>query len=267
MRSNYLVCLEHIFFIRNGAAILKDINLRIAPGQHWAIIGHNGSGKTSLISIINGYHRPSEGKAIVLGRKFGSSDLRELRLDIGECSSEIRDMIHPWEPAMDIVLSGKFASIGLYEKPDPADNERASGLLEFFGLMEMKDRPFNTLSDGEKQKILIARALMPGPQLLILDEPCAGLDVKAREEILDAVQKMCADGPALIYITHHIEEILPEITHVLVLKRGSVIAGGIKEKVLTSEILSRAFGIPIELYEKDGRSWPMVLKGQDNNIP
>ncbi|MDL5503379.1 MAG: ATP-binding cassette domain-containing protein, partial [Candidatus Methanoperedens sp.] len=121
---------------------------------------------TSLISIINGYHQPSEGKARVLGKQFGSTDLRELRLKIGECSSEIRDMIHEWETVRDIVLSGRFASIGLYEKQDSKDHERAAYLLDSLGMSDMAGCRFNTLSDGEKQKTLLARALMPEPELL-----------------------------------------------------------------------------------------------------
>lgn len=257
------VFLDHISFIRNGTKILQDIDLSIQYGQHWAIIGQNGSGKTSLISIINGYHQPSEGKAKVLGKKFGETDLRELRKHIGFCSSEIREMMHDWEPVEDIVLSGKFASIGLYEKPSPRDHRRAAYLLDFFGLSDKKDRRLLTLSDGEKQKTILARALMSEPELLILDEPCAGLDLKAREELLDAVQKICEEkgGPNLIYITHHIEEIIPSITHALALRNGQVVANGRREDVLTNEILSETFEIPIELHEIEGRIWPRILKG------
>lgn len=262
MHLNPIVRLDHVSFIQNSNRILDDIDLQIDHGQHWAIIGQNGSGKTSLISIINGYHQPSEGKACVLGRKFGSTDLRELRLHIGECSSEIRNMIHQWEPVRDIVLSGKFASIGLYETPSAKDNERAGDLIEIFGLSGMSDRKFSTLSDGEKQKTLLARALMPEPELLLLDEPCAGLDIKAREELLTAVQKMTVmeGGPTLIYISHHIEEILPSITHVLALKKGKVIASGQKEQVVTNEVLSRTFEVPVELHKNGGRLWVVVNK-------
>ena len=258
-----IVRLDHITFIRNGKVILNDISLCIDHGQHWVIIGQNGSGKTSLISIINGYHQPSEGKARVLGKKFGSTDLRELRLKIGECSSEIRDMIHNRETVRDIVLSGRFASIGLYEKPDSKDHERADYLLDFLGISDMAGRRFNTLSDGEKQKTLLARALMPEPELLVLDEPCAGLDLKAREGLLDAVQEMCTkrEGPTLIYITHHIEEIIPAITHALTLRNGRVIASGKREDVLTNAVLTETFEVPVKLHEKAGRLWPMIMKG------
>jgi len=268
MHLNPIVRLDHVSFIRNSNRILHDIDLCIDHGQHWAIIGQNGSGKTSLISIINGYHQPSQGKACVLGRKFGSADLRELRLHIGECSSEIRNMIHQWEPVRDIVLSGKFASIGLYETPSVKDHKRACDLIDIFGLSGMSDRIFETLSDGEKQKTLLARALMPEPELLILDEPCAGLDIKAREELLTAVQKMTVmGGPTLIYITHHIEEILPSITHVLALRKGKVMASGARKEVLTNEVLSRTFEVPVELHEKGGRLWVVVYKttGQDKS--
>ena len=266
MRSEPIVQLDNVSFIRNSNTILHDIDLRIAHGQHWAIIGQNGSGKTSLISIINGYHQPSEGKVCVLGRKFGSTDLRELRLHIGECSSEIRNMIHQWEPVRDIVLSGRFASIGLYQTPSAKDHERAGDLIDIFGLSGMSGRRFSTLSDGEKQKTVLARALMPEPELLLLDEPCAGLDIKAREELLTAVQKMTImeGGPTLMYITHHIEEILPSITHVLALKKGKVIASGKREEVLTNEILSRTFEVPVELHEKGGRLWVVVNKATES---
>jgi iron complex transport system ATP-binding protein len=262
MQSDPIVRLDHVSFIRNSNRILHDIGLCIDHGQHWAIIGQNGSGKTSLISIINGYHQPSQGKACVLGRKFGSSDLRELRLHIGECSSEIRNMIHQWESVRDIVISGKFASIGLYETPSAKDNEHACVLIDIFGLSGMSDRRFSTLSDGEKQKTLLARALMPEPELLLLDEPCSGLDIKAREELLTAVQKMAVmeGGPTLIYITHHIEEILPSITHVLALRKGKVIASGEREEILTNEVLSNTFEVPVELHKTGGRLWVVVNK-------
>lgn len=263
MPSYPTVFLDHISFIRNGTKILQDIDLSIQYGQHWAIIGQNGSGKTSLISIINGYHQPSKGRARVLGKKFGSTDLRELRKYIGICSSELREMIHDWESVEDIVLSGKFASIGLYENPVPQDHKRAAYLLEFFGLSDKSHRRFMTLSDGEKQKTILARALMGEPELLILDEPCAGLDLKSREELLDAVQKMCEKKgcPTLIYITHHIEEIIPAITHALALKKGRVVESGKREDVLTNEVLSKTFEIHIELREIEGRMWPRILKG------
>lgn len=267
MHLNPIVRLDHVSFIRNNNRILHDIGLRIEIGQHWAIIGQNGSGKTSLISIINGYHQPSEGKACVLGRRFGSADLRELRLHIGECSSEIRNMIHQWEPVRDIVISGKFASIGLYETPSKKDNERACDLIDMFGLSNMSDHSFSTLSDGEKQKTLLARALMPEPELLLLDEPCAGLDIKAREELLTSVQKMAVlkGGPTLIYITHHIEEILPSITHILALRKGKLIASGARKDVLTNKILSKTFEVPVELHKRGGRLWLVVYKTTESS--
>lgn len=262
MAPHPVIRLDHISFIRDKRTILHDISLRIEKGQHWAIIGPNGSGKTSLVSIINGYHFPSEGKAQVLGRKFGKTDLRELRLHIGEASSEIKNMLHMDDSVIDIVLSGRFATIGLYETPSELDREIAGKLLEFFGLSEMAGRPFNILSSGEQQKTLLARALIPEPELLVLDEPCAGLDLGAREELLDAVQKMCKapEGPTLIFVTHHIEEIVTAVTHVLSLRQGKVVARGNKNDVLTGEVLSRTFDLSIEVQERYGRLWPVVLK-------
>ncbi len=211
-----------VSFIRNHNTILNDISFRIEKGQHWAIIGPNGSGKTSLVSIINGYHQPSKGIVEVLGRRFGKTDLRELRLHIGEASSEIKNMLHSQDTVTDIVLSGRFATIGLYEKPSQEDLETAGRLIDFFDLSELASRPFNILSSGEQQKTLLVRALMPNPDLLVLDEPCAGLDPGAREELLVAVQRMCMtpDGPTIIYVTHHIEEIVPAVSHALALQEG-----------------------------------------------
>lgn len=256
-----VVHLDKISFIRNGSVILKDISLSISPGEHWAVIGQNGSGKTSLISIINGYHFPSEGTAEVLGRKFGYSDLRELRLHIGESSSEIRDMLHNWESVRDIVLSGRFATIGLYDPPTLEDQEHADTLIDFLGLSHLRNRPFKTLSNGEQQKTIIARALMHEPGLLLLDEPCAGLDPKAREELLESMQRMCEmpGGPTLIYITHHIEEIVPAITHALALKQGRVLARGERKEVLTGDVLSKTFDLPMDVHKRDGRLWPVIL--------
>lgn len=257
---NPVLDLDHVTFIRNKKIILQDVSLRINRGEHWAIVGQNGSGKTSLVSIINGYHRPSRGEASVLGKKFGTADLRELRRHIGVCSSEIRDMIHEQDSVKDIILSGRFASIGLYESPDEDDQQRASELMAFFGLSDMSDRSFDTLSNGEQQKTILARALIPEPALLVLDEPCAGLDIRSREELLGAVRRMCSmpGGPTLIFVTHHIEEIMPTITHALALRKGRVVAKGCKSEVLEGEIMTRTFDIPIELYEKAGRLWPVV---------
>jgi iron complex transport system ATP-binding protein len=247
---------------------LKDVSLCINPGEHWAILGQNGSGKTSLISIINGYHFPSEGKAEVIGQRFGSTDLRELRRSIGECSSEIRNMLHQWESVRDIVLSGRFASIGLYESPTLVDEERARKLMDLFGISLLGGKPFSTLSNGEQQKTIIARALMPEPKLLLLDEPCAGLDPRAREDLLNSVQRMFEQpgGPTLIYITHHIEEIMPAITHALALRQGRVLAKGERKEVLTGKVLSRTFDISIEVQERDGRLWPFISKDHDTSI-
>lgn len=262
MSSNPVIRLKNVSFTRNKKNILDNISLAINPGEHWAIIGPNGSGKTSLISIISGYHHPSEGAAEVLGKSFGSTDLRELRLSIGECSSEIRNMVHDREPVRDIVFSGKFASIGLYEIPSPEDHRRADELLDFFGLSDIRGRSFSKLSTGEQQKTIIARALMPRPKLLVLDEPCAGLDLGAREELLDTIQEMSQSpgGPTLIYITHHIEEIVPGITHVLALRQGRIVACGPKEDVLTGKLLSETFDMFIEVHHRDARMWPVIVK-------
>jgi iron complex transport system ATP-binding protein len=263
MHAGSIISFDHVHFINNGKSVLKDITLQVAPDQHWAIIGPNGSGKTSLVSIMNGYHWPSKGNVEVLGHRFGSIDLRGLHCQIGECSSEIRNMIHPGDTVIDIVLSGKFGSIGLYQRPGIEDIGRARELITFLGLSHLADQPFRTLSLGEQQKVLIARAMMPDPKLLVLDEPCEGLDIKAREDLLDALQTMCSspDGPSLIFVTHRIEEIIPAITHVAALKKGMVIAQGLKSDMLNEAVFDTIFGMKVEMQCNGGRYWPTVIKG------
>ncbi|NIA03244.1 MAG: ATP-binding cassette domain-containing protein [Nitrospirae bacterium] len=268
MHAGSIISFDHVHFINNGKNVLKDITLQVAPDQHWAIIGPNGSGKTSLVSIMNGYHQPSKGKVEVLGHRFGYTDLRELRCHIGECSSEIRNMIHPGDSIIDIVLSGKFGSIGLYQRPGTEDMGRAHELMAFLGLSHLADQLFMTLSLGEQQKVLIARAMMPDPELLVLDEPCEGLDIKAREDLLDALQIMCSspDGPTLIFVTHRIEEIIPAITHVAALNQGMVIAQGSKSNMLNNAVFSSVFDMKIEIQCNDGRYWPTVIKDSAHSL-
>ncbi len=186
---------------RDDTFILKNINWSVKPGQHWAIVGLNGSGKTTLLNIINGYIWPTSGEISVLGNKFGQCDLRQLRKSIGWVSSSLQERLYGDETAQEIVLSGKHASIGLYVQPDHQDIALALGLLEQMGCSSLANQPYKTLSQGEKQKILIARALISSPQLLILDEPCTGLDLFAREQFLDTVEKPKKSFPALTFPT------------------------------------------------------------------
>jgi iron complex transport system ATP-binding protein len=240
---------------RGGTRILQNVSWRVERGQHWAILGANGSGKTSLLSALTGYLMPTTGDLFLLGQRYGESDWRELRKRVGIVSSSVRQMMNDDEPAIETVVSGKFAMIDLWGRVTRADREHASRLLRQVECVYLADRPWRVLSQGERQRVLIGRALMAQPQLLILDEPCAGLDPAAREHFLQFLQKLGLQkkSPTLVLVTHHVEEIVPVFSHVLMLKRGRVLAAGAKSQVLTATLLSRAFENRIELRKSRGR--------------
>ncbi len=240
---------------RNGFYILKNINWLVKPGEHWAVIGLNGSGKTTLLKMITGYLSPSKGEMTVLGKKFGRVDLRELRKSIGWVSSSLQESLYTSDTVEEIVLSGKYASIGLYEKPGKEDIEKADNLIEQFQLSGMKDRMYYSLSQGEKQKVIIARALMCSPRLLILDEPCIGLDIFARDNFLSLVEQICniEEVPTLLYVSHHIEEITPSFQHTLFLKNGEIHSAGKTKDLLTYDNLLKFYGKPVVIEWRNER--------------
>lgn len=219
------------------------------------ILGSNGSGKTSLLSCLTGYLSPTRGEVSVLGQRYGESDWRELRLHVGLVSSSIRQMMADAEPALTTVISGKYAMIDYWGRIKPEDRTAAKKILEQVEGAYLAERPWRVLSQGERQRVLIGRALMAKPRLLILDEPCAGLDPVAREHFLSFLQRLGErrDAPALILVTHHIEEIVPAFTHVLMLRKGDVLAAGSVGEMLTGPRLSRVFGAPCRLLRREGR--------------
>ncbi|KJF28192.1 molybdenum ABC transporter ATP-binding protein [Clostridium aceticum] len=246
-----------VSLIRDSKYILKDINWSVSTGEHWAILGLNGSGKTSLLNMINGYIFPSKGEMEVLDSTFGASDLRELRKSIGWVSTALQERLYVKESAEEIVMSGKFAMIGLFEEPNKADKDLANHLLERLNCAHLAKRSYESLSQGEKQKVLIARALMSSPRLLILDEPCTGLDIFAKEQLLSMIEGLSQEksAPTLIYVTHRTEEILPIFNHTLLLRKGEIHSSGKTEEVLTSNNLSNFFEAPILLEKLKGRTW------------
>jgi iron complex transport system ATP-binding protein len=228
---------------RNKVEILREISWRVERGQHWVILGANGSGKTSLLSALTGYLPPTSGEITLLDHRFGCADWRELRKHIGIVSSAVRQMMNDEEPALDTIISGKHAMIDFWGKTSPSDRSRATRLLSKVECAHIAARPWQVLSQGERQRVLIARALMAKPKLLILDEPCAGLDPAAREHFLQFLQRLGhnKNSPTLVLVTHHVEEIMPVFSHALVLKAGSILASGTKTESLTSRVLSAAF--------------------------
>jgi iron complex transport system ATP-binding protein len=242
--------------VRRGTVrILDDVSWNVQPGEHWVILGANGSGKTSLLSALTGYLTPSGGKVEVLSRQYGKTDWRELRKRIGLVSSAVRQMIPPEEPALETVVSGKYAMIDFWGTMTKAERKRGRRILRSIECGALEERPWSYLSQGERQRVLIGRALMARPRVLILDEPCAGLDPAAREHFLQFLQRLGAGthSPTLALVTHHVEEIMPVFSHVLILKGGRILASGALRRILDSKILSRAFGEPARLHRDRGR--------------
>ena len=241
--------------IERDAVILDSIDWRVERGQHWVILGANGSGKTSLLSALTGYIPPTAGSIAVLGQTYGRSDWRELRTHIGIVSSSVHQLMAGHETPLETVIGGKFAQIGYWGEIAPADRARALAILKKIESGYLRDRPWRFLSQGERQRVLIGRALMTAPKLLILDEPCAGLDPVAREHFVQFIERLAGQrgAPTLVLVTHHVEEIMPAFSHVLILRGGRVLVAGPKSQTLTSKALSEAFRAPVRLRQTRGR--------------
>jgi len=240
---------------RGNTTILRGLDWRIAPGEHWVILGANGCGKTTLLKALTGFLSPTAGDFAVLGRRYGEDDWRELRMHLGIVTSAFAASVPPSEVALDTVISGKYAQLDLWHAGTRADRTAARHLLRLAGLTRLVDREWAYLSQGERQRVLIARALMARPRLLILDEPCAGLDPVARENFLRFLEKLARQrgAPSLVLVTHHVEEITPAFSHALILKSGRVVAAGPRAETLTSKNLSTAFGAPLRLVRRGGK--------------
>ena|SRR5690348_4425998 len=241
--------------VDRDALILDAVDWRVETGQHWVILGANGSGKTSLLSVLTGYLAPTAGTISVLGETYGRADWRELRTRVGLVSSSIRQLMPAHESALNAVASGKSAMIGMWGEIGANDSARAAAILREVEAEYLSERPWRYLSQGERQRVLIGRALMADPQLLVLDEPCAGLDPVAREHFLAFVARLLerSGAPTLVLVTHHVEEIVAGFSHVMVLRAGRVLAAGARSNVMTSDILSRAFEAPVRLAVSGGR--------------
>ena len=253
--SKIILSVSGLCIERGGTVILDDVNWRVERGQHWVILGANGSGKTSLLSALTGYLMPTSGEISLLGETYGESDWRELRKKIGLVSSCVRQMMADDEPAWETVASGKYAMINFWGRVTRTEKAQALKLLRQVECEYLAARPWRVLSQGERQRVLIGRALMAKPRVLILDEPCAGLDPAAREHFLQFIQRLGAqkNSPTLVLVTHHVEEIMPVFSHLLILKSGRVLASGEKVDVLNFKNLSTAFGARMQLQRSGSR--------------
>lgn len=242
--------------IRRGRTqLVTSFSWKVARREHWVILGPNGCGKTSLFAALLGYLTPTAGDIFLLGEEYGDSDWPELRQKIGLVSSSVRQMMAEHEPAWIAVASGRYAMIDFWGTPKRGDRLEAMRILREMEAEYLADRPWAVLSQGERQRILIGRALMSRPALLILDEPCAGLDPAAREHFLDFLDRLGRrkNAPSLVLVTHHVEEIMPVFTHALIMKGGAKLAEGLVRQALTASNLSAAFETPIRLKKRDGR--------------
>ena len=251
-----LIDFSDVLIRRSGYTLVGPVSWQVELDEKWVVLGPNGAGKTSLLRIAAAEVHPTSGTAHVLGERLGRVDISELRPRIGLSSSSLAARVPPDEKVIDVVVSAGYGVLGRWrEQYDRVDTDRAIDTLEGLGAEHLVDRAYGTLSEGERKRVLIARALMTDPELLLLDEPAAGLDLGGREELVARLTALAEDpdSPATVLVTHHVEEIPPGFTHALLLEDGEAVAQGLIEDVLTSENLSKAFSQPITLEAADRR--------------
>jgi iron complex transport system ATP-binding protein len=254
--------LVDVSLVRDGKKLLSGITWRVAEGERWVVVGPNGAGKTTLLQIAAGNLHPSGGTAAVLGETLGRVDVFELRPRIGLTSAAVDQRIARSATVRDAVLTASYGQLGRWrERYDEIDTGRADDLLAWWGMDGFAERTYHTLSSGERKRTLIARALMTDPELLLLDEPAAGLDLAGREDLVRRLSNHAADpsSPVTILVTHHVEEIPPGFTHVLMLRQGGVVAAGPVPLTLTAENLSACFNIPLAVEAAGGRYYARGL--------
>ena len=243
--------------VRRGVThLIRDVSWRVELDERWVVLGPNGAGKTTLLGLASGRLHPTTGTVHILGERLGRTDVTELRTRIGMSTMSIADRIPGDEIVHNVVVTAAWSVVGRFrESYDPMDEIRARALLDQMGVAALADRRYGTLSEGERKRVQLARALMTDPELLLLDEPAAGLDLGGREDLVRRLAELAfdPDAPALVLVTHHVEEIPPGFTHALLMREGTVVAQGLLTETVTSEHLSKTFGLPLEVRYDDGR--------------
>ena len=253
--------------VMRGKALLNGVSWCIHPGEHWAVLGANGSGKSTLLNVVNAFMGPARGSMRILGHKYGRDSWDAVKIRIGFVSGTVHNLIDDGEPVVWALVGGKRAMINFWGEAAEEEVEEARQILRQVECGHLLDARWCQLSQGEKQKVLIGRALMARIRLLILDEPCAGLDPVARENFLGFLERSAtrAEAPTHILVTHHVEEVTDSFTHVLLLKEGKVLASGPKETVFTSENISETFNAPLEL-NKTERGYRLEFLGSPRDF-
>ncbi|MEJ5946033.1 ABC transporter ATP-binding protein [Pseudokineococcus basanitobsidens] len=249
--------LDGVTVVRDGRALLDDVSWAVGADERWVVLGPNGAGKTTLVQVAAGRTHPTRGRAEVLGEELGLTDVFELRPRIGLASAALAERVPAAERVVDVVLTASYGMVGRWrEEYEGPDHDRARELLGALGVAGLERRSYGTLSEGERKRVQIARALMADPELVLLDEPAAGLDLGGREDLVRRLGALVADAhaPALVLVTHHVEEIPPGVTHALLLREGRVVGQGPVDQVLTAEALGATFGLRLRV-ERGGGRW------------
>lgn len=252
--SDFLVQIKNATVYLKDTPALKSIDWTVRPDEHWALVGNNGSGKTTLLKLIFGELLPIDGGTVHWFNNRIWNGLADIREHVGYVSAEYQENYDRNVTGREVVESGFFASIGLWQKVNARQKQRAEECLHLLEIEHLSPKRFRSMSYGEARRVLLARALVHRPTLLVLDEPCSGLDIPTRERFLETLQKL-SRKTQMIYVTHHIEEILPAITHVLYLKDGQIFRQGNKDAMLQDNILSEALGHPLTLHKNNDRYW------------
>lgn len=257
-RETAALAMDDVGLVRSGRDVLRDVTWSVRPGERWIVLGPNGSGKTSLVRIAALYLHPTRGRVRVLGEELGATDVRALRTRIGYTSAALADLLRPTVTARDAVMTAVHAALEpWWHRYTPTERGRAEELLARVGCAGLGDRTFGTLSSRERQRVLLARALMGGPGLVLLDEPTAGLDLAGREQLVATLADLAADPatPPVVLVTHHVDEIPPGFTHALLLRDGRPMASGRLRETLTGTALGKLFGLELTLRRHDDGRW------------